>query len=90
MIKETEKAQISVKSQLYFTDLLKREMKYGINGDVSASKTSISDLAKLNSTVEDFITESQEYEDEDKDLLKDIFRSGKLVVQQYDTILRKA
>ena len=48
------------------TERLKQEINYGINGDPSVSKTTISDLAKLNSTVDDFITQSEEYEEEDK------------------------
>ena len=88
-MKETEQAQISMKSQLHITDRLKREMKYGINGDTSVSKTSISDLARLNSTVNDFITQSEEYEEEDKDLLKEIFRDGNQLIFQFDSILRR-
>ena len=64
-------------------------MRYGIHGDPTASQTSISDLAKLNSTVNDFISESTEYEDEDKDLLKEIFRDGNQLVHQFDSILRR-
>ena len=65
-INETEQAQLLAKSQLYMTERLKQEINYGINGDPSVSKTTISDLAKLNSTVDDFITQSEEYEEEDK------------------------
>ena len=68
------------------TDRLKREMRYGIHGDPTASKTSISDLAKLNSTVKDFITQSKEYEEEDKDLLLEIFRDGNQLVHNFDSI----
>ena len=51
-------------------------MQYGINGDATVSKTSISDMARLNDTVNEFIKNSEEYEEEDKDLLRDIFRNG--------------
>ena len=75
-IAETSKGYVNVKQQQHLADRLKREIKYGINGEASVSTTSISDIAKLNNTVEDFISKSSEYEDEDKELLKQIFTDG--------------
>ena len=63
-------------------------MRYGIHGDPEASKTSIKDIAKLTGTVEDFLRRS-EYEEDDKELLKDIFNQGDDLVQQYDMVYRR-
>ena len=56
--KETFDSNLDVKQQQHFTDRLKREIQYGINGEASVSTTSICDIAKLNNTVEDFISKS--------------------------------
>ena len=84
MFGEIVNSQHSVKQHQHFTDKLKREVRYGINGESAVSQTSISDMAKLSNSVTDFILNSAEYSEEDKKMLLDMFDDGKQVILQYD------
>ena len=67
-------------------DRLKREMTYGILGDQALSVASPnSDLMKLNQTCREFI-KSSSYNDDDKEILMEIFELGNRVTEEFDKV----
>lgn len=74
-------------SQQQLCERLKREARYGIIGGpgVSAANPS-SDLMKLNKTYREFINGSS-YNDEDKEILMEVFESGNKAIEAFDRIV---
>lgn len=72
--------------QSQLCDRLKRETRYGIIGDASVSAANpSSELMKMNKTYRQFIKDS-EYDQEDKEILMEVFESGNKTIESFDKI----